>query len=282
MATLDNAPFVSAGPPRCPVPATASNPRDEEGRRIRGQGTPEAAWRLWDGLSRLARLDIAHMASTGGRIVVVAPHPDDEVLGCGGALALLARAGRAIHVVGVTDGEASYAGSRRWPPELLGITRRSEREAGLARLGQTLASVSLEIPDGQVAAFEDELATAVERTLRPGDTVLTTWRFDGHPDHEAAGRAASQAAAKVGCRCWEMPVWMWHWAEPGDARVPWERLHRLDLGATASHAKCQAIAAHASQLQPIRNEGRQPVLPDWALARLLRPFETFFDQESIA
>ena len=39
-------------------------------------------------------------------VVVFAPHPDDEVFGCGGALALHARAGVSVHVVLLTEGEA--------------------------------------------------------------------------------------------------------------------------------------------------------------------------------
>ncbi len=260
----------------------STDPLTPKARHIHGQGTPEATWRRWNTLQQLPPLSLARLAPPGAHVVVVAPHPDDEVLGCGGALSMLSRAGRSIHVIGVTDGEASHAGSPRWPPQLLGAARRTERQAGLERLGHAVSAVSLEIPDGHVQAFEERLAAALERVLEPGDTVLTTWRFDGHPDHEATARATLLAASRVGCRCWQMPVWMWHWAAPGDARVPWERLHRLELTPMASQAKARAIAAHDSQLQPIERECRPAVLPDWALARLLRPFETFFEPENIS
>jgi len=117
--------------------------------------------------------------------------------------------------------------------------------------------------------------------LQPRDVVLATWRLDGHPDHEAAGRAAVAAAAARGARCWELPVWSWHWATPGDARVPWQRMRRLMLDADARARKSHAIAAHASQLMATPAERRAPVLPDWALARLLRPFEMFIANEAL-
>ncbi|NNC52551.1 MAG: PIG-L family deacetylase, partial [Erythrobacter sp.] len=40
-----------------------------------------------------------------GRVLVVAPHPDDEVLGCGGTMARLAAEGHAVHVLVATRGQ---------------------------------------------------------------------------------------------------------------------------------------------------------------------------------
>ncbi len=253
---------------------------DVADRHIRGEGTPERVWQAWGGLAALAPLALDALAPTSSRVVIVAPHPDDEVLGCGGALALMARHARDLLVIGVTDGEAGYPGSLRWTPGLLARRRRDECRMGLERLGLAGGLVSLGIPDGAIGAAQDDLAAAVADRLRPGDVVLTTWRHDGHPDHEAAGRAAVLAARTRGCACWEMPIWMWHWARPDDARVPWSRLRRLNLDEEAAERKCRAIAAHASQIEPIPSEQRDPVLPHWALARLLRTFETFIDSGS--
>lgn len=250
-------------------------------RTIHGQGTPERAWRGWDGLATLAPLSIEQLAPRGTRVVVVAPHPDDEVLGCGGALGLLALAGREIVVIGVTDGEGSHPGSFAWTPALLACQRRAERADGLARLGVTRPALELGVADGAVALAEASLGGRLRELLRPRDVVFATWRLDGHPDHEAAGRVAAKAAASIGCRLWEVPVWMWHWARPADSRVPWKRMRRLALDAETCARKSRAIAAHGSQLVETPGERRPPVLPDWALARLLRPFEVFIEPEPV-
>jgi LmbE family N-acetylglucosaminyl deacetylase len=62
----------------------------------------------------LATLAVDQFAPRGSRVIVVSLHSDEEVLGCGGTLALLAREGYEVLVVGVTDGEAAYPGSTIW------------------------------------------------------------------------------------------------------------------------------------------------------------------------
>lgn len=250
-------------------------------RHISGQGTPEHRWRTWDGLPRLPDVTADELVPPGSRAVIVAPHPDDEVLACGGLLSLLGAAGRDVLVIGVTDGEASHPGSSKWTPRLLAQRRRQERETGLQILLSSGLSttVALALPDGGVALHEARLQDDLKRHLLPRDVVLTTWRLDGHPDHEATGRAAVAAARWRGVRCWEMPVWMWHWARPDDGRVPWRRMRRLALDGQARSRKSRAIAAHGTQLVPSPADGTAPVLPDWALARLLRPFEVFIASE---
>jgi len=79
------------------------------GRRIRGEGTTaETDWRDWLADLRPPALSIEQLLANTQRVVVVSPHPDDEVLACGGLLALHARRGGEVMVVAVTDGEASH------------------------------------------------------------------------------------------------------------------------------------------------------------------------------
>ena len=99
---------------------------------IAGAGTPETRWRPF--LEDLAPPPLG-LSPPPRRAVVLAPHPDDEVLGVGGLLALPARAGSRVLIVAVTDGEASHPGSDALPPGLLARTRATETLAALAALG---------------------------------------------------------------------------------------------------------------------------------------------------
>ncbi len=70
----------------------------------------------------------------GKGIVVFAPHPDDESLGCGGLISEAVEQGIPVHVVMVSDGGASHPGSRKFPPKRVIAIRRSETLAALSAL----------------------------------------------------------------------------------------------------------------------------------------------------
>jgi LmbE family N-acetylglucosaminyl deacetylase len=179
---------------------------------IDAPGTREDAWRAWPGLAQLPPGGLGSPASE----VVLAAHPDDEVLGAGGILSLLASAGIRLRLVAVTDGEASHAGQLD-PGEL--VTRRcAERAAALRELGASTAEViRLRLPDSGLDRREPELTTLMRPLVAGFDTCLASWENDVHADHETVGRAARQACPNL----FFYPIWMWHWARPGDPRAPW-------------------------------------------------------------
>ena len=243
---------------------------------IPDEGTPEALWNAWPGLDAVELLPIEKWMHPMARLVVVAPHPDDEILACGGLMALHAQRGGKSLVVAVTDGEASHGGSRSWRGGRLAETRRAERIRGLAQLGCAQTEVHrLGLPDSQVSRHDETLQSELTQLLHWSDIVVTTWRLDGHPDHEACGAAAARACADVRCRLLEAPVWMWQWGRPADKRVPWHRMVGLQLPGEAVSRKQRAVQSHVSQLLR-RGAAQAPVLGQTMLDRLSRRAEFFF------
>lgn len=233
---------------------------------IDGDGTDEATWAAWPLLDGLAALALTGVTDP----LVVAPHPDDEVLGAGG---LLRRLGGTV--VAVTDGDASHPGSTVHSPAELAELRRAETEAALVALGRPRTPVvRLGHPDGGVE--EHRLTGQLTELLRPGRWCVATWRGDGHPDHEATGRAAAAACAATGAVLVEYPVWTWHWARPGQQVVPWQRMRRLELEPADRSAKAAAIACFRTQIRPIGPAAADAaVLSPGFLARFARAYETF-------
>jgi SAM-dependent methyltransferase len=119
--------------------------------RIDRPGTGQEARDSWPALRHLPAVDPLAWSS----VVVVAAHPDDEVLGVGGTMAMLAGAEARLRLIALTDGEASHPGE---DPEVIARTRVAESAAALGVLGATSAElIRLRLPDTGLAAREDEL-----------------------------------------------------------------------------------------------------------------------------
>jgi LmbE family N-acetylglucosaminyl deacetylase len=241
------------------VTAPARNPID-------APGTCEERWQAWAGLAQLPAADISGWSSA----VIVAAHPDDEVLGVGGIMAALAVAGARLRLVAITDGEASHPGTTGSPA--LARRRVGETAEALHMLGaQQTEVIRLGLRDTGLAAREDEIAARLGDLVTGFDACLAPWTRDVHADHEAAGRAARRASE----RTLGYPVWMWHWAVPGDPRVPWHRARRVNLTATMAARKRDAIACFTSQLEN-RGGALGPVLSPGTVAHFTRDLEVLF------
>lgn len=250
----------------------------ERKRHIAGLGTSAQAWLADAGLDAVPAIGLDDLVPPHARVVVVAPHPDDEILTCGALLDQLARRGQDVLVVAVTDGEGSHPASPAWPQERLREARGRETVAALACLGVKADQIlRLHIPDGGVTAHEAALQARLSSIVRDGDTVITTWRYDGHPDHEATARACAGALKACGARLLQAPVWGWHWSAPGDDAMPLGRAHKLAAPRDAVARKRAALQCFHSQITPDPSTGAAPILPAFAMDRVLHPFELYFD-----
>lgn len=251
--------------------AFASNSARLAARPLTCGGTPTHAWLN-------ARLDPPPLDLSGcPEIVVVGAHPDDETLGFGATVSALARAGVRVQIVSASDGGAAYTSRSVLHRHRLERVRRAELHRAARVLGVG-APICLGLPDGEIAEHEQRLADLLTEILAakpPGTWCAATWRGDGHPDHEAVGRAAATAAGRTGAALVEYPVWMWHWARPGDSAVPWTRMAAVAVDAAATERKRMAAQSFRSQfLPPTHNE--PPVLPPAVLHRLLAVGEVVF------
>ncbi|MGU3493694.1 PIG-L deacetylase family protein [Xanthobacteraceae bacterium A53D] len=214
--------------------------------------------RIADALSAMERLPVRTFSDLGLHgLLVVAPHPDDESLGCGGLIAAARAAGVPVTVLVVSDGSGSHPNSLSHPPERLRGLREREAVEAVAHLGVTEDKVIfLRLPDRFVPFKGEDADRAVEmivRTAREGtaDTLFVTWLHDPHCDHEAAHALALRAARALGTvRLLAYPIW--GLARPPEDRIPEDRIagFRLDIRAHLE-AKRRAVAAHSSQVSDL-------------------------------
>jgi LmbE family N-acetylglucosaminyl deacetylase len=216
-----------------------------------------------------------------GGLVVVAPHPDDESLGCGGLIAAARAAGRRVHLVVVSDGCGSHTQSRLYPPERLRTLREAETIRAARILGLSDADVTfLRLPDAHVPSEgpgADAAAQAVAAAAEAcgGGAVFVTWRHDPHCDHRAAAAIVGLARPLMpGVRVYEYPVW--GWTLPPDTEVgPAPAGLRLDISAHRA-TKARAVAAHESQTTGLIADDPQGFrLEPAMIERLCGPFERF-------
>jgi LmbE family N-acetylglucosaminyl deacetylase len=222
-------------------------------------GTSERAW-----ARHLFRR--SEWSPADGPLLVVAPHPDDEIMGAGGLIHTWAGMGRSVTVLSVTDGEAALP-----EREHLDLIRRDELKEALRKLSATHVSVvRLGLPDGRVADFQKKLRGAILSLIEPGMTMIAPYERDGHPDHDVVGGVCCEIAKTHGIPLARYPIWTWHRSDPTEFHeVSWGR---FPLDSEARRAKTHALQCFMSRLQPD--------LPEPAIARHMmdyfqRSYEAF-------
>ena len=225
-----------------------------------------------------------------GPTVVVAPHPDDEALGCGGLLALLRQARQPVAAVLVSDGTMSHPNSRLFSAVARRAVREGEFRHALSILGaDQVEPLLLGMPDSQVptSAAEPAFKEAADRLRQfleqhGATTVLVPWRRDPHPDHRATSAlvTATLAAMAHPPRRLEYVVWAWERAAPDDMPTAIDGVQgfRLDVSSVAVQ-KQRAIAAHRSQVAPgvFTDDPTGFLLSKEMLAHFAGPYEVFFE-----
>lgn len=223
-------------------------------------GTAASAWRSHPGWP--LAVPIANALQDVSRVVVVAAHPDDETLGAGGLMASAAAAGMPVDLVVLSDGEGSHPHSPTCTSDELAQRRRTESRAAARALGERIVLHSSGLPDGDLEEHVDAITALLVDVLGDARDVLLVapWRRDGHPDHEASGRAAAATASRTGARLLEYPIWFWHWGDPSTA--PWPHFEAIAVGTGAAERKRAAVAAHRSQVAPLSDAPGDEVLLD--------------------
>jgi len=229
--------------------------------------------------------------------MVLAPHPDDETLGCGALIARRRAAGAPVHVVIAGDGRSSHPTSVMGSPALVAL-RAAEVTQACRLLGVPERDLTrLGIPDEHLDAQRDQLTDRLVRMLdhlRPDDVFVCSAR-DWHPDHQALSRATRAAADAAARRPRLLEYCVWWWVEGPwlrHAGRPWSRAaielvtepveslrsRRPERVATAQFraTKRAALAAHRSQLENITGEDDWAVLEPGMVTTLVGPWELFF------
>lgn len=231
-----------------------------------------------------------------GPLMVVAPHPDDETLGCAVSIMRATDAGHPVHVVIVCDGRNSHR-SVAFPPEKMAALRREEVLEACRRMGVPPEHVTLlGHEDRVVARSARAVADGLEAAIAQAGParILVPSGIDKHPDHRAVHTVVCRLVARgrITQPVYEYPVWFWTagtWVTAG-APLP-RRLAQLAYRPLRTallsqpllvrtdgylQRKRHALEAFASQMRNITGEPGWPVLEEAFLASFLRRYELLF------
>ncbi len=241
-----------------------------------------------DVLFRMANLPLVGTTTVTEKrpILILAPHADDESLGCGGLIAQACAAGETVYVAILTDGTGSHPNSQVFPPARLKALRERETADAVATLGLQSDHLSfLEYTDALAPLSGRPLMRAAERLAeyvraRGIATVCASWKSDPHCDHIAAYRIAAQASRLTKFR--HLSYAVWGWTLPGSTWLQRSLIEgfRLDIS-DSLNVKRQAIACHRSQMTSMISDvptGFQ--VPQQLLDICNRPFETFLRNDT--
>jgi LmbE family N-acetylglucosaminyl deacetylase len=232
--------------------------------------------------------------SSHSRLLLFAPHPDDESLACSIVLQRAVRAGAAVRVVYVTDGD-----DNPWPQRVLerkwrlnatdrrrwGRLRRTEALAALRVLGVNgSAARFLALPDQKLTAMlMCDGQSALERFAgiiadwRPTDLLMPS-AFDTHPDHSAlAVMVRLILSESFSDRMATGQMVAWSYVVHGRSPAFFDRAATICQSHREAANKLRAIRCHKTQLKLSRKRFLAYAGRPERLVKLGSPDETLAD-----
>lgn len=186
------------------------------------------------------------------RILILAPHPDDEVIGCGGLIARIVAEGRTPHIVILSGGEGSHRGCCGLGKDEITSARRRLTDDALRVLSVDREYIyELNFPDGGISPLHSEAAKLKQLIdeIAP-DTVFVPHWGEGWPDHVNAAKMVKEMLP-IGTEVYEYCVWMWYYNVWRG--LDWRNARRLKMTPREHQLKLEAMDAYIRPLAPCGN-----------------------------
>ncbi|MBD2730072.1 PIG-L family deacetylase [Nostoc sp. FACHB-892] len=258
-------------------------------------------WRLYNHklpeiLSLLQFLWLLHIGSKPMKVnqksaMIIAPHQDDEVLGCGGLIRLKREQNVPVQIVFVTDGAASHGKHPKFQSGEIVPIRKQEALCALSILGVDKSQIYfLNKPDSQLQYLDAskrqqtiEQLAGLLKSFQPGE-IYVTHRQDRIKDHEVTYELLLAAIqhSEIEVDIFQYPIWiLWKSLLFRDLKLDeLASAHRISIHSVQSK-KIEALEAYRSQCLPIDAETSAVLKPGF-LRRFFVPYEIFFKPTSLS
>lgn len=180
--------------------------------------------------------------------LIIAPHPDDEVLGCGGLIARLVSEGNIPKIVIMSKGEASHGGCCNTPEKDIMEARHRLTLESLKILGVPESNIyCLSYPDGGISPDHEETSRlkSLIAHLKPEAVFVPHWG-EGWKDHTMTREIAMKLVPK-NVSLYEYCVWMWYY---NVWKLDWKNAFRLRMSHKEHSLKLKAVDQYVTPQAP--------------------------------
>lgn len=181
--------------------------------------------------------------------IIIAPHPDDEVFGCGGLIARLVSEDHNPHVIVLTGGGGSHRGCCSTSESDIISARRKLTHKAMSALGLPESNIhELDFSDGHISegnAAEKKKLESLISEINP-DVILVPHHGEGWSDHLAALNLGIELAGED-TEVYEYCVWMWYYRQKN---LDWKNAYVLKMTEAEHQKKLEAIKTYHSVLAP--------------------------------
>ena len=224
-----------------------------------------------------------------GKILIIAPHMDDEILACGGTMALLPDKKR-IHLIYATDGTKSPSPIVPWRDAIgpdLGQIRIKESQAALQLLGIPCANAHfLRLPEAELQRYKADLRRFLVELIEQIQPayIFIPFRYDRHPDHLAINHVITAVHSQSH---WQSQLieyfvyYRWRLLPARDVRRYINPNHLLEVDTTkVINQKRSALDCFRSQTTHFYPWQTRPILTSLLLEEVSQTPELFLQSSS--
>lgn len=187
----------------------------------------------------------------GSRILIIAPHPDDEVIGCGGLITRLVAENTIPHIIVMTGGESSLAKSFMINAQDIVTARRGLTRIALGMLGVPEDHLhELNFPDGGISedSSEVEKLRMLIEVIRPDYVFVPHWG-EGWSDHIQTAKIVKKICGEH-VIVWEYCVWMQYFYNARKYKLDWKHAAILQMSPIEHKTKLLAMDAYTKPKSP--------------------------------
>lgn len=185
------------------------------------------------------------------KVLIAAPHPDDEVLGCSGLIQRMIENGKQVHVVILSGGGKSHQSCCHINESILIDSRRNLSRKAAEILGLPLNQLHfLDYPDGNISFNNPEtqsLQVLIEE-ISP-DAIFVPHRGEGWSDHIETGNIVREIirTKSTPIQLYEYCVWFWYY---NVWNIDWKNAFLLKMNQKEHQLKLKAIDTYTKPLAP--------------------------------